>query len=288
LLPSIRQAFSRREGRMTESLRRGSGEAAAASAVDGSPVRVEVRDLTQRFRTADGAMTVLEDIDLEVHASEFVSLLGPSGCGKTTLLRIIGGLVPPTRGQVTVDGDSVQAALSARRFGFVFQDATLLPWRTVADNAALLLDVTGRQDDRDVVGSLLETVGLEGFEAHYPAQLSGGMRQRVALARALALSPEILLMDEPFAALDAITRDRMGDELLRIWDGSRSVVFVTHSIPEAVLLSDRVVVMSARPGRIVADVTIDLPRPRGDDVRTSPVYLEYQTQLRGYIEGAHG
>jgi NitT/TauT family transport system ATP-binding protein len=253
-----------------------------------TPPRVAVRGLVKRFAGADKVQTALEGIDLEIRPNEFVSLLGPSGCGKTTLLRIIGGLVKPSAGEVTIDGDSVPNALRARKFGFVFQDATLLPWRTVADNAALLLDVTGRHDDRDVVGSLLETVGLEGFEAHYPAQLSGGMRQRVALARALALSPEILLMDEPFAALDAITRDRMGDELLRIWDGSRSVVFVTHSIPEAVLLSDRVVVMSARPGRIVADVTIDLPRPRGDDVRTSPVYLEYQTQLRGYIEGAHG
>jgi NitT/TauT family transport system ATP-binding protein len=272
---------------MTESLRRGSGEAAAASAVDGSPVRVEVRDLTQRFRTADGAMTVLEGIDLEVHASEFVSLLGPSGCGKTTLLRIIGGLVPPTRGQVTVDGDSVQAALSARRFGFVFQDATLLPWRTVADNAALLLDVSGQRARRDEVAPLLDMVGLAGFEKHYPAQLSGGMRQRVALARALALSPDILLMDEPFAALDAITRDRMGEELLRLWDGSRAVVFVTHAIGEAVLLSDRVVVMSARPGRVAADVRIDLPRPRDAGVRQSDAFRAYEAELRSHIEGAH-
>jgi NitT/TauT family transport system ATP-binding protein len=264
------------------------GQAATADrAAGGERPRVAVRGLVKRFAGADAVQTALEGIDLEIRANEFVSLLGPSGCGKTTLLRIIGGLVKPSAGEVTIDGDSVPNALRARKFGFVFQDATLLPWRTVADNAALLLDVTGRQDQRDVVDSLLQTVGLEGFEKHYPAQLSGGMRQRVALARALALSPEILLMDEPFAALDAITRDRMGDELLRIWDGSRSVVFVTHSIPEAVLLSDRVVVMSARPGRIVADVTIDLPRPRDADVRTSPAYLEYQTQLRGYIEGAH-
>jgi NitT/TauT family transport system ATP-binding protein len=264
------------------------GQLATADRPADTPARVAVCGLVKRFAGADTVQTALEGIDLEIRANEFVSLLGPSGCGKTTLLRIIGGLVEPSRGEVKIDGDSVSNALRARKFGFVFQDATLLPWRTVADNAALLLDVTGRQDRRDVVGSLLETVGLKGFEAHYPSQLSGGMRQRVALARALALSPEILLMDEPFAALDAITRDRMGDELLRIWDGSRSVVFVTHSIPEAVLLSDRVVVMSARPGRIVADVTIELPRPRGDDVRTSPAYLGYQAQLRSYIEGAHG
>jgi NitT/TauT family transport system ATP-binding protein len=249
--------------------------------------RVAVRGLVKRFAGAGRIQTALEGIDLDVRPNEFISLLGPSGCGKTTLLRIVGGLVKPTRGEVTIDGEPVRAALRARKFGFVFQDATLLPWRTVADNAALLLDVTGDREHRDVVRSLLHTVGLDGFENHYPSQLSGGMRQRVALARALALSPEILLMDEPFAALDAITRDRMAEELLRIWDGSRSVIFVTHSIPEAVLLSDRVIVMSARPGRIVADVTIQLPRPRDADVRSSPAFREYETQLRGYIEGAH-
>jgi NitT/TauT family transport system ATP-binding protein len=262
------------------------GQVATADRVP-APARVSVRGLVKRFAGAGTVQTALEGIDLDVHENEFVSLLGPSGCGKTTLLRIVGGLVAPSGGQVTIDGDSVATALQARKFGFVFQDATLLPWRTVADNAALLLDVTGQQSRRDVVGSLLSIVGLDGFEDHYPAQLSGGMRQRVALARALALSPEILLMDEPFAALDAITRDRMGEELLRIWDGARSVLFVTHSIPEAVLLSDRVAVMSARPGRIVADVTIDLPRPRGADIRSSAEFLQYQTELRGYIEGAH-
>ncbi len=249
--------------------------------------RVEVRNLTQRFAAGGGVMTALDDVSLTVHDDEFVSLLGPSGCGKTTLLRIIGGLVTPTRGEVTIDGGSVGDALKARRFGVVFQDPTLLPWRTVADNAALLLDVTRQRQQRDRVAPLLRTVGLEGFEQHYPAQLSGGMRQRVALARALALSPDILLMDEPFAALDAITRDRMAEELLRIWDGSRAVVFVTHAIAEAVLLSDRVVVMSARPGRIAADVRIDLPRPRDADIRQSEEFRAYEAQLRSYIEEAH-
>jgi NitT/TauT family transport system ATP-binding protein len=248
-------------------------------------VRVQVKGLTQRFQTADGPMTALDNVSVDIHANEFVSLLGPSGCGKTTLLRVIGGLATATGGEVTIDGDSVEAARRGRRFGVVFQDATLLPWRSVADNASLLLDVTKQRDRRDVVGPLLKTVGLEGFERHYPAQLSGGMRQRVALARALALSPDILLMDEPFAALDALTRERMGEELLRIWDGSRSVVFVTHAIAEAVLLSDRVVVMSPRPGRIVADVTIDLPRPRGREVRESDAFRDYESLLRSYIEG---
>jgi NitT/TauT family transport system ATP-binding protein len=230
-------------------------------------------------------MTALEDVSLDVHADEFVSLLGPSGCGKTTLLRAIGGLATATSGEIMIDGDSVEAARRGRRFGVVFQDATLLPWRTVADNASLLLDVTKQGGRRDVVGPLLKTVGLDGFERHYPAQLSGGMRQRVALARALALSPDILLMDEPFAALDALTRERMGDELLRIWDGSRSVVFVTHAISEAVMLSDRVAVMSPRPGRIVADVRIDLPRPRSREVRESDAFRAYESLLRSHIEG---
>jgi NitT/TauT family transport system ATP-binding protein len=177
----------------------------------------------------------------------------------------------------------VDAALEGRKFGFVFQDATLLPWRTVLGNASLLLDITGQRSDTSVQ-ELLATVGLKGFEDYYPSQLSGGMKQRVALARALALSPEILLMDEPFAALDAITRDRMGEELLRIWDGTRTVVFVTHSIPEAVLLSDRVVVLSARPGRIRADVRIDLPRPRSGQTRHGSRFSEYEAELREHIE----
>jgi NitT/TauT family transport system ATP-binding protein len=250
----------------------------------GSGHAVEVRGLYKRFASRAGVQTALEDVDLTLRPGEFLSLLGPSGCGKTTLLRIIGGLEHPSAGEVAVEGDSVESALRERKFGFVFQDSALLPWRTVFDNAALLLDVTDQAAQRDRVGPLLDTVGLSGFERHYPAQLSGGMRQRVALARALALSPDILLMDEPFAALDALTRDRMGEELLRIWDGGRAVVFVTHSIAEAVMLSDRVVVLSARPGRIAADVTIDLPRPRGAETRTSARFREYEAELRSHIE----
>jgi NitT/TauT family transport system ATP-binding protein len=199
----------------------------------------------------------------------------------------VGGLIGGSEGTVLIDGASVKDALRERKFGFVFQDATLLPWRTVLGNATLLLDTTGQGQRRSEVSSLLRTVGLEGFENHYPAQLSGGMRQRVALARALALSPEILLMDEPFAALDAITRERMAVELLRIWDGARTVMFVTHSIGEAALLSDRVVVLSQRPGRVVADVPIDLPRPRTEELRTSERFVEYERLLRRHIEEAH-
>lgn len=245
---------------------------------------IVIRGLDKRYRMAHGTREALRDVNLTIAPGSFVSLLGPSGCGKTTLLKVIGGLVPATRGEVLIDDGSVDQALQARAFGIVFQDPTLLPWRTVLGNASLLLDVTGADRPRSTVQDLLGTVGLTGFESYYPAQLSGGMRQRVALARALALSPRILLMDEPFAALDAITRDRMGEELLRIWDGSRTVIFVTHSIPEAVMLSDRVVVMSPRPGRVSADITVELPRPRTRDVRDSAEFLRYESELRGHIE----
>jgi NitT/TauT family transport system ATP-binding protein len=246
--------------------------------------QILVSGLGKVYRTRRGQHRALQSVDLAIHAGEFVSLLGPSGCGKTTLLKIIGGLVRRSSGDLAVDGGSVEDALRARKFGFVFQDPTLLPWRTVQKNASLLLDITGQGHEQERVTDLLAVVGLKGFEDFYPEQLSGGMRQRVALARALALQPEIILMDEPFAALDALTRDRMGEELLRIWDGSRTVVFVTHSIPEAVLLSDRVVVLSSAPGRIVADVRIDLPRPRGGQTRTSPEFGRYEAELRSHIE----
>ncbi|MFO7293187.1 MAG: ABC transporter ATP-binding protein [Actinomycetes bacterium] len=247
---------------------------------------IALRGVSKVFGVGDRAVTALQPLDLDIAAGSFVSLLGPSGCGKTTLLRMIGGLEAPTTGSITVGSDSVETALRKRLFGFVFQDATLLPWRTVEANASLLLDVTGQGPARERVSELLRLVGLAGFEHAYPDQLSGGMRQRVAIARALALEPRVLLMDEPFAALDSITRDRMGEELLRIWDRSRTVVFVTHSIPEAALLSDRVLVLSARPGRIIADVAIDLPHPRTGAVRLTPEFSEYVGMLRSYIEEA--
>lgn len=246
--------------------------------------RIEVGGVSKEFSTANGSTVALAGISLSIEPGSFVSVLGPSGCGKTTLLRLIGGLETPTRGTIQVMGRSAEQALRDRAFGFMFQDATLLPWRTVEDNASLLLDVTGQGDQRDRVRRLLDVVGLTGFENSYPSQLSGGMRQRVALARALALEPEVLLMDEPFAALDAITRDRMGEELVKMWDGTRTVIFVTHSISEATLLSDRVVVMSARPGRVTADVEIDLPRPRDSHVREMSEFQHYTTMLRNAIE----
>lgn len=251
--------------------------------------RISARGVAKRYRTTGGgALTALEAVDLSIGSGEFVSLIGPSGCGKTTLLKMIGALVTTTDGSVEVDGEDVEVARRRGRFGFVFQEATLLPWRSVLDNATLLLDVTRRRGryDIDRVRQLLELVGLGGFESAYPAQLSGGMQQRAALARALALDPAILLMDEPFAALDALTRERMGAELMRIWEGNKTVVFVTHSIAEAVLLSDRVVVLSARPGRIRADLTIDLPRPRSAEVHNTTAFLDYERRLREEIEQA--
>jgi NitT/TauT family transport system ATP-binding protein len=237
-----------------------------------------------QFGRGSERVVALEGISIDIPAGTFLTMIGPSGSGKSTLLRVIAGLIAPTAGTVSVFGRSPAETLARREVGFVFQDATLLPWRTVMGNASLLLDITGEANGGTSVRDLLSTVGLKGFEDYYPSQLSGGMKQRVALARALALSPDILLMDEPFAALDAITRDRMGEELLRIWDGNRTVVFVTHSIPEAVLLSDRVVVLSARPGRIRADVRIDLPRPRTVQTRHEPEFSRYEAELRDYIE----
>ena len=206
---------------------------------------------------------MLRDIDVAVERGEFISLVGPSGCGKTTLLRIVAGLEPASAGDVLLDGRAVRAPGSDR--GFVFQSDNLLPWRTVFANAIIGPEVAGRRRRRrdERTRKLLRLVGLEGFEDYFPRQLSGGMRQRVNLARALAIDPEILLMDEPFSALDAQTREIMQTELMRIWEeGRKTVLFVTHQIDEAVFLSDRVLVLARRPGRVRENVTIALPRPR--------------------------
>lgn len=247
---------------------------------------VSIQNVSKIFVQRDQEPVVaLRQVSFEVPGGQFTSMLGPSGCGKTTLMRIVGGLASASQGRALIDGEPVKSALRQRKFGFAFQAPTLLPWRSVRDNATLLLDVSRQEAPAERVQELLEMVGLKGFEQSYPAQLSGGMQQRVALARALALDPTILLMDEPFAALDALTRDRMGMELQRIWEeGRKTVLFVTHSITEAVLLSDRVVVLSARPGRVHADVEIDLPRPRDMDVRNTPEFGEYERFLREQIQ----
>ena len=227
--------------------------------------------------------TALEGIDLDIAQGEFVSLIGPSGCGKSTLLRIIGDLTAPTRGEVVVNGKTAEKARRDRDYGMVFQAPVLFEWRTVEDNVKLPLEVMGASAERrsQRAAEMLQLVELGEFLKHYPWQLSGGMQQRVAIARALAFEPAILLMDEPFGALDEMTRERMNSEVLRIWEQTgTTVVFVTHSIPEAVFLSSRVVVMSARPGRITNVIDVDLPRPRNEDTRESPRYFELVTAVR--------
>ena len=219
----------------------------------------------------------IDTISLEVAEQQFVSLIGPSGCGKSTLLRVISDIIEPSEGTAKIDGRAPRAARLERQIGFVFQDAALLEWRRILENVALPLELAGvpAREREERSRELIALVGLTGFEAAWPRQLSGGMRQRAAIARALATRPRVLLMDEPFGALDQITRDRLNMELVRITEATRAtVLFVTHSIREAVLLSDRVVVMSPRPGRIVSVIDVGLPRPRSLATREDPLYLE--------------
>jgi len=253
---------------------------------------VSLAGVEKEFALSGGTtMTALTGIDLDLRRGEFVSLIGPSGCGKSTLLRLIGDLTQPTTGTVTVNGKPAPQARLDRDYGMVFQAPVLFDWRTVEENVRLPLELTGQERAaRDArVAEMLELVELPDFARHYPYQLSGGMQQRVAIARALAFSPAILLMDEPFGALDEMTRERMNSEVLRIWEQTGiTVVFVTHSIPEAVFLSSRVAVMSARPGRITQIVEIDLPRPRGLETRESRRYFEMVTEVREALRGGDG
>jgi NitT/TauT family transport system ATP-binding protein len=238
-----------------------------------------------------GGVVALQGIDLEIGEREFVSLIGPSGCGKSTLLRIIGDLIQPTSGEVTVKGKTAHAARLGRDYGIVFQDAVLFDWRTVAKNISLPLEMMGweRRRRTERVKDLVELVELTGFENHHPWQLSGGMQQRVSIARALSFDPALLLMDEPFGALDEMTRERLNLELLRIWEASGStVVFVTHSISEAIFLSTRVVVMSARPGRIVGIVDIDLLQPRTAEMREVHRFAELIREVRRLLRRGGG
>ncbi len=229
---------------------------------------------TQLALTFQAGTRALADLDLEIPSGQFMAIVGPSGCGKSTLLRLIAGLLEPTTGRLTVAGRSpLEARRQAARLAMVFQDPTLLPWRTVSDNVALPLELAGRsRRERDAaVAPVLATVGLQDFARRYPAELSGGMRMRVSLARALVVEPELLLLDEPFAALDDITRQTLNDELLSLWrQRGWTGVFVTHNIAEAVFLSERVLVMSRRPGSIVADVAVPFPLPRGAQLRADP------------------
>lgn len=240
--------------------------------------------LSHTFPGANGGTKALDCVSMAVRREEFVCVVGPSGCGKSTLLRILGGLLMPSKGEARLDGETVLRP--RRRVGFVFQKANLMPWRTVLDNVMLPLELAGEQLDarRESALDLIGLVGLEGFEGAYPGELSGGMEQRVAIARALIHDPDVLLLDEPFGALDAMTRERMGQELLRIWAARRkTVVMVTHSISEAILLADRVVALSPRPGRVRAEFDVPLPRPRHLRMLHSPDTGELSEQIRAAI-----
>jgi NitT/TauT family transport system ATP-binding protein len=249
---------------------------------------IRLEGVSQIFQAGGlGAVRALDDVSLEVSENEFVTLVGPSGCGKSTLLKIVAGLVAPTAGEVAINGTRV--AGPRRDIGIVFQAPVLLGWRDVLQNIMYPVEILGldRVAYRAVALELIRLVGLEGFEDKHPRQLSGGMQQRVAICRALIHDPSILLMDEPFGALDALTREEMSLELLRIWERRRkTILFVTHSIPEAILLADRVVVMSPRPGRIAKVVCIALPRPRTMTMERSEQFLSYSQEIRTLIFGS--
>ncbi|WP_174818528.1 ABC transporter ATP-binding protein [Paenibacillus kobensis] len=248
---------------------------------------IELTNVSMRYQASSEDLA-LQEVGLQIQKGEFVSLLGPSGCGKTTLLRLMADLIQPTSGTITVAGGTAREARLARKYGIVFQHPTLYDWRKVRHNVMLPLELAGMPKPlrKSRADELLELVGLSKFTDHYPWQLSGGMQQRVAIARALSMEPEILLMDEPFSALDEFARERLNEELLSIWSKVGStVVFVTHSIPEAVFLSDRVFVLSPHPGRLSAVVDITLPRPRTADVRGSEMYFRLIAQIRDSFEG---
>jgi NitT/TauT family transport system ATP-binding protein len=253
-------------------------------------VAIEINGLSLRFDTADGPVQALSDVSLKVARGEFVSFIGPSGCGKTTLLRAVADLENPTSGSIRVNGMSPREARASRAYGYVFQAPALYPWRTVARNIALPLEIMGfsRAEREARVAKGLELVNLSGFGAKYPWQLSGGMQQRASIARALSFDPDLLLMDEPFGALDEIVRDMLNQQLLRLWDVTgKTVLFVTHSIPEAVFLSTHIVVMSPRPGRIYDIIECDFPRDRALDIRETPEFLAIANRVRQGLREGH-
>lgn len=241
------------------------------------------------YKTDDNKdVTALTSVSLDIRKGEFISLLGPSGCGKTTLLRIIADLLSPTQGTISVGGETPRAARLAQRYGIVFQSAVLYDWRTVKKNVMLPLEIMHipKKEREERADKMLELVGLSDFANHYPNQLSGGMQQRVGIARALAIRPEILLMDEPFSALDEFTREKLHVDLLKIWrKTNKTIVFVTHNIQESVFLSDRVCVLSPHPGRLSAVVDIDLPRPRTMELKNTPEFTALVAKVRGSFEG---
>ena len=261
----------------------------AKTAQTAAPV-IEAQGLNLTFETADGPVQALKDIDLSIRKGEFVSFIGPSGCGKTTFLRVVADLEHPTSGTITVNGMSPEAARRARAYGYVFQAAGLYPWRTIEGNIRLPLEIMGysRAEQAERARRVLDLVDLGGFGRKFPWQLSGGMQQRASIARALAFDADILLMDEPFGALDEIVRDRLNEELLRLWHRTEKTIgFVTHSIPEAVYLSTRIVVMSPRPGRITDVIESPLPRERPLDIRDTPEFIEVAHRVREGLRAGH-
>ena len=259
-------------------------------AAGGAPAAVEIHDLNLVFDAADAPVRALSEVNLTVGKGDFVSLIGPSGCGKTTLLRVIADLEHATSGTVLVNGVTPEAARLARAYGYVFQAPALYAWRTVLRNITLPLEIMGLPRDERLQRArrVLELVNLTGFERKFPWQLSGGMQQRVSIARALSFDPALLLMDEPFGALDEIIRDHLNEQLLRLWQRTgKTVVFVTHSIPEAVFLSTRIVVMSPRPGRIIDVIDSRLPPDRTLDIRESAEFAEIAHRVRAGLRAGH-
>lgn len=251
---------------------------------------ISAKNLDLTFQTADSPVHALSDINLDVEKGEFVSLIGPSGCGKTTLLRVIADLEQPTGGSINVNGMTPAQARLARAYGYVFQAAALFPWRTIAANIALPLEVMGvsKAEQEKRIAENLALVDLTGFEKKFPWQLSGGMQQRASIARALAVQPDMLLMDEPFGALDEIVRDHLNEQLLKLWAATqKTIVFVTHSIPEAVFLSTKIVVMSPRPGRIHEIIDCDLGAERPLEIRETPEFLAIAQQVRDGLKAGH-
>jgi len=255
-----------------------------------APAVIEAQNITLTFETSDGPVYALSHVDLDIREGEFVSLIGPSGCGKTTLLRVIADLEQASDGRIQVNDMTPQEARMARAYGYVFQAPALYPWRTVERNVALPLEIMGfaPAERQKLVKGNLDLVNLQGFERKFPWQLSGGMQQRVSIARALAFDPKLLLMDEPFGALDEIVRDKLNQQLLSLWNKTgKTVVFVTHSIPEAVFLSTRIIVMSPRPGRIIDTIAADFPRDRTLDIRETPEFLAIAHRVREGLRAGH-
>jgi len=251
---------------------------------------VNARGVSLTFQTGDGEVRALANVDLQIEAGDFVSFIGPSGCGKTTLLRVIADLEHPTAGTVLVNGVAPEQARRERHYGYIFQAPALYPWRTIERNVALPLEIMGFDADerRKRVARYLKLVNLAGFERKFPWQLSGGMQQRASIARALSFDPALLLMDEPFGALDEIVRDHLNEQLLRLWDQTgKTVVFVTHSIPEAVFLSTKIVVMSPRPGRTIDIIPCNFPRDRTLEIRETPEFIKIAQRVRAGLRSGH-